>query len=231
MKDKNGKEVPNCVPKKGVKRSKGYKKEDVSIQDANGNTFAEIIDIIKPEPIKGFKSQIEETTRMQSQTGNVVAVTLLWRGKYYSLKIFFPDVRLPSRKEINDELQKVYPGCRLVHHSVSEFTSGETREQAILDLLANSSVVSEKDNFRDDTLVFDELMTAFSSRYSTTPTIYVENGDILQSPDPRNNAIIYTHNIGNYGEFYGNTEECFLTMVINPQADINKILRNNFLID
>jgi hypothetical protein len=125
MKNKDGKEVPNCVPKKGVKKSIGYKKEDVSIQDANGNTFAEIIDIIKPEPIKGFKSQIEETSRMQSQTGNVVAVTLLWRGKYYSLKIFFPDVRLPSRKEINDELQKVYPGCRVVHHAVSEFTSGE----------------------------------------------------------------------------------------------------------
>ncbi len=108
----------------GKKYNRCMKSENVSIQDANGNTFAEIIDIIKPEPIKGFKSQIEETTRMQSQTGNVVAVTLLWRGKYYSLKIFFPDVRLPSRKEINDELQKVYPGCRVVHHTVSEFTSG-----------------------------------------------------------------------------------------------------------
>jgi hypothetical protein len=117
------------------------------------------------------------------------------------------------------------PISGLYYIVTSEFTSGETREQAILDLLANSSVVSERDNFRDDTLVFDELMTAFSSRYSTTPTIYIENGDILQSPDSRSNAIIYTHNIGNYGEFYGNTEECYLTMVINPQADINKILR------
>jgi hypothetical protein len=117
------------------------------------------------------------------------------------------------------------PLSGLYYIVTTEFTSGETKPQAVLDLLANSSVVSEEDNFRNDTLVFDELMTSFSSRYSATPTIYIENGDILQSSDPNNSALVYTHNIGNYGEFYGNTEECYLTMVINPQADINKILR------
>lgn len=28
MKDKGGREVPNCVPSKGVPKSKGYKKEE-----------------------------------------------------------------------------------------------------------------------------------------------------------------------------------------------------------
>lgn len=117
------------------------------------------------------------------------------------------------------------PLSGLYYIVTTEFTSGETKPQAIKDLLANSQIASEKNNFRNDTLVFDELMTAFSSRYSATPTIYIENGDILQSPDPNDNNIIYTHNIGDYGVFYGNVEECSLTMVINPQADINKILR------
>jgi hypothetical protein len=125
MKKKNGREVPNCVPSKGVPKAKGYKKENVTVEDADGNTFAEIVDLIKPEPIKGFKSQVEEATRIQAQTGNIVAVTVSWRGKYYSLKMFFPQVKLPTRKEINDELQKVYPGSIVIHHSVSELQPGQ----------------------------------------------------------------------------------------------------------
>jgi ribosomal protein S24E len=118
----------------GYKRKKGTKEfdkgscvkaEDVTIEDANGNTFAEVVDIIKPEPIRGFKSQVSEATRLQAQTGNVIAVTLSWRGKYYSLKMFFPQVKTPSRKEINDELQKVYPGSVVIYHSISEIHTGQ----------------------------------------------------------------------------------------------------------
>ena len=39
--------------------------------------------------------------------------------------MFFPQIKLPSRKEINDEIQKVYPGARVVYHSVSELSPGE----------------------------------------------------------------------------------------------------------
>jgi hypothetical protein len=109
----------------GKKYNRCVKAEDVTIEDADGNTFAEVVDLIKPEPIKGFKSQVEEATRLQAQTGNVIAVTLSWRGKYYSLKMFFPQVKLPTRKEINDELQKVYPGCNVLYHSVSEIQPGQ----------------------------------------------------------------------------------------------------------
>jgi len=112
MKDNNGKKVPNCVPEQ-------------TIEDLNGNTFAEVLDVIKPEPIKGFKSQMSEATRLQAQTGNVIAVTLSWRGKYYSLKLFFPQVKTPSRKEIADELQKVYPGSVVVYHTISEIQPGQ----------------------------------------------------------------------------------------------------------
>ncbi len=108
----------------------GNKSEEVTIEDANGNTFAEVIDVIKPEPIKGFKSQIEEATRLQSQVGNVVMVVLNWRGKYYSLKVFFPQSKVPSRKEINNELQKVYPGSMVVSHIVSDLQPGQPLIQA-----------------------------------------------------------------------------------------------------
>ena len=113
MKKKGKSIVPNCVP------------ENVTIEDADGNTFAEIIDLIKPDAIK-----VEEATRLQSQIGNVIMTTLFWRGKYYSLKMFFPQTKIPSRQELADELQKIYPGCKLVSHSISEFTPGEPLVQA-----------------------------------------------------------------------------------------------------
>jgi len=142
MKKKGKRKVPNCVPEEkklvdkiledcgcshSTKKTKSKKvvMPEQTIEDLDGNTFAEVIDIIKPEPIKGFKSQVTEATRLQAQTGNVIAVTLSWRGKYYSLKMFFPQVKTPSRKEINDEIQKVYPGSVVVYHSISEIQPGQ----------------------------------------------------------------------------------------------------------
>ena len=108
----------------------GGEMDEETIEDLNGTTFAEVIDIIKPESIKGFKSQMLEATRLQSQVGNVVAVTLMWRGKYYSIKMFFPQTKLPSRKDISNELQKVYPGSNVVYHTVSDIQPGQPLIQA-----------------------------------------------------------------------------------------------------
>jgi hypothetical protein len=115
-----GKKYPNCVKAE----------ESITIEDANGNTFAEVVDLIKPEPIKGFKCQIDEVTRLQSQSGNIIAITLLWRGKYYGIRMFFPQIKTPSRQEVNDEIQKVYPGAKVVFHTISEFTPGQPLIQA-----------------------------------------------------------------------------------------------------
>lgn len=106
-----------------------------------------------------------------------------------------------------------------------EFTSSLDKEQAILDLLTHSTVASNKNNFVDDTIVFDELMNQFSTRYSATPKIWINNGDILLSPSPEKSTYLFTHNIGNWGEFYSIPQEASITMVLNFQADINKILR------
>ena len=113
MKTMFGKRYPNCV-----------KAEDITIEDADGNTFAEVIDLIKPEPL------VSEATRLQSQTGNIVAVTLMWRGKYYAIRMFFPQPSVPSRQDVANEIQKVYPGSKVVYHAVSEFTPGQPIIQA-----------------------------------------------------------------------------------------------------
>jgi len=125
MKDKDGKKVPNCVPSKGVPKAKGYKKEDVTIEDANGNTFAEVVDIIKPELIKGFKQQVSEATRLPATTGNIISVILNWRGKTYITKMFFPQLSIPSRMDVEYEIQKVYPDSRILSYKVTEFVPGQ----------------------------------------------------------------------------------------------------------
>ena len=106
------------------------------------------------------------------------------------------------------------------------FTTGNDPKNLFFELAANADVKTPEElNLEDDTIVYDELMQKFSSRYSATPKIWIENSDILMSADPSNPDIVYTHNIGNWGEFYGNTEECSISLVINPQADMNKVLR------
>ena len=112
MKKKGKKIVPNCVPEE-------------TLEDLNGNTFAEVIDLIKPEPIKGFKSQVDEATRIQAKVGNLVMVICMWRGKSYSLKMFFPQAKLPSKKEVEEQIQKVYPGAKFIYSKVTEREPGE----------------------------------------------------------------------------------------------------------
>tara|TARA_B100000427_G_C15365755_1_gene531996 strand:- start:46 stop:186 length:141 start_codon:yes stop_codon:yes gene_type:complete len=46
-----------------MKSFRQYCKEDLTLEDADGNTFAEVIDLIKPEPIKGG---VQEATRIPS---------------------------------------------------------------------------------------------------------------------------------------------------------------------
>ena len=124
------------------------KKEDVTIEDANGNTFAEVVDLITPEPIKGFKSQIEEATRLQAETGNIIAVILSWRGKTYSIRMFFPQAGMPSKKDVTTEIQKVYPGAIVLQFNVSTLQPGMPLIQVVnsksKNYLLNNKTIGEE---------------------------------------------------------------------------------------
>lgn len=107
-----------------------------------------------------------------------------------------------------------------------EITTGGTRPIATEEILSVSQTLNNLDKIKDKSLVFDEITQTFSCRLSQTPKIWINNSDILLSNYVESNTTsVFVHNIGNWGEFYGNITECFLTLVINEQADINKILR------
>ena len=114
-----------------MKSFRQYCKEDLSIEDADGKVYAEIIDIVKPEPMKVpqsniyYEDPIEESTRIPSKTGNILTVQLAWRGSSYTIQMFFPQVSKPSRKAVQDQLQKIYPGAKLWGYQVSDHDPGE----------------------------------------------------------------------------------------------------------
>ncbi len=124
-------------------------KEDVTIEDLEGNTFAEVIDLIKPDPIRGFKSQVEEATRLQADTGNIIAVILSWRGKTYSVRMFFPQVGMPNKNDITTEIQKIYPSALVLQYKVSSLQPGMPLIQVVNSksknyLLNNKTIGEEK---------------------------------------------------------------------------------------
>ena len=106
----------------------------VKVEDATGDiSFREyeFIDIIKPEPLKPTRGlvkleSVEEATRLPNynKVGNIIDCYLAWRGTNYMIKMFFPSVKKPSRREVQDQLQKVYPGSRLWNYQVSDYDPG-----------------------------------------------------------------------------------------------------------
>ena len=107
----------------------------IEVQDFNGDIKFrefEFIDIVKPEPINSPKSNIQyedplkEATKLPNynKVGNIIDCYLAWRGSNYMIKMFFPSVKKPSRREVQDELQKVYPGAKLWNYQVSKHEPG-----------------------------------------------------------------------------------------------------------
>ena len=138
-----------------AKRKEAEKmKEDVTIEDANGKLQAEIIDLIKPDPMVSPKStfmannELEEATRLQSETGNIIAVILSWRGKTYSIRMFFPQVGMPSKKDVTAEIQKVYPGSIVLQFNVSTLQAGMPLIQVVnsksKNYLLNNGTIGEE---------------------------------------------------------------------------------------
>ena len=123
------------LAKAKAKREK-MKKEDVELTDAYGDTFAVVTDVVKPEPLKPTTQDfqwemmddleaITEASRLPAKTGNVVMVVINWRGRSFSTKMFFPQASMPKRKDIETEIQKLYPDSRVVYFALSNIGQGE----------------------------------------------------------------------------------------------------------
>ena len=68
---------------------------------------------------------VSEAVRLHPKIGNIISVNLAWRGNDYNLKMFFPYVKTPSRREVQDQVRKVYPNAKLWNYKVSDYDPGE----------------------------------------------------------------------------------------------------------
>ena len=123
------------LAKAKAKREK-MKKEDVELTDAYGDAFAVVTDVVKPEPLKPTTHDVQwemmddleaitEASRLPAKTGNIVMVVINWRGRSFSTKMFFPQASMPKRKDIETEIQKLYPDSRVVYFALSNIGQGE----------------------------------------------------------------------------------------------------------
>jgi hypothetical protein len=63
---------------------------------------------------------IGEAVRVPQRTGNIIVVTLSWRGKFYMIKLFFPQITKPSRKVNTYYVTDYKPGEQLLYVSEEE---------------------------------------------------------------------------------------------------------------
>jgi hypothetical protein len=133
-------EVPNYYTK--LKKVESQQESKI-VRDMFGNISYEFIDLIGADPLikeakkskknnpcwDGYKKdpnkadfekdsciKIDEAI-MPQKNGHNMSVTLMWRAKYYNIQMFFPQIRIPNRREIADEANKVYPGCKVVTYA------------------------------------------------------------------------------------------------------------------
>jgi uncharacterized membrane protein (UPF0127 family) len=83
----------------------------------------------KPGPnknyVKPMGESMDEAVRIPAKTGNIVDTYFNYRGKYYALKMFFPQTSIPRRSDVQDQISKVYPGAKLLTFKVSDYEPGQ----------------------------------------------------------------------------------------------------------
>ena len=107
--------VPNCVPKEEVEQ---IDEKKGCMHNHQGEEC----------PVHGKKAcpdMVEEAVRMPAKTGNLVNVIFRFRSQTIMLKMFFSQVSLPTRSDVQDQIDKVYPGAKLLTFNVSEYEPGQ----------------------------------------------------------------------------------------------------------
>ena len=77
------------------------------------------------DPCECEGNEMNEAVRIQAKTGRLLSVMVNWKGRNYMLKVFFPQSSMPSRMDVEAQMQKVYPGCRVRYILPVEKEPGE----------------------------------------------------------------------------------------------------------
>ena len=70
-------------------------------------------------------SHVSEATTVPRKNGQTISVVFTFRGKYMAMRVFFPELRVPAKAEVQDAIVKIYPGARVTSYSVVPFDPTE----------------------------------------------------------------------------------------------------------
>lgn len=101
----------------------GSKSESVDCEDCKCDK-CNTCPVCEKSPCICSEELKEAIKRLDAINGNLVLVMVFWRGKNYVHRMFFAQTRFPSRQEVIDQINKVYPGCRLLRYKVADFNPG-----------------------------------------------------------------------------------------------------------
>jgi hypothetical protein len=124
MKTMFGKRYPNCV-----KKTKKEELELVSktpLDEKKGCMHNHEGEVCPVHGKKECPSEVLEAVRIPAKTGNLIFVMFNWRGKYLNLRMFFPQTKMPNRSDVQDQIDKVYPGARVQSFQVSSYEPGQS---------------------------------------------------------------------------------------------------------
>ena len=102
MKTMFGKRYPNCV-----------KKEEAEVAQENVELTYE-------------SETLEESIRIPAENGNVYDVMFNWRGRFMYMKVFFPEIKKPTRQEVEVAINKIYPGAKVTRYDLSRLGQGDS---------------------------------------------------------------------------------------------------------
>ena len=130
MKTMFGKRYPNCVKKEAVECNHTDSGVECPIHGMSPCKSAPRGgDGGKPGPNKNYVKpmceSVNEAVRMPAKTGNLVNVIFRFRSSSIMLKMFFPQTSLPTRSDVQDQINKVYPGAKLLTFAVSDYEPGQ----------------------------------------------------------------------------------------------------------
>jgi hypothetical protein len=69
--------------------------------------------------MKSYREFISEDYRRINQYGSTYAITFIFRGMTKTLQMFFPQKGRPLKRDVQAELEKIYPGGKVIYFAPS----------------------------------------------------------------------------------------------------------------
>ena len=114
-------EKGSCEP---VEEQSGLQQKLVAAKLKKAKAEQEYAKTIGTLSRQGADPETVTEATLPAQNGHIMAVTVMWRGKYYGTQLFFPQVKLPNRREVTDAVNKIYPESKVITYGVSNAQPG-----------------------------------------------------------------------------------------------------------